>query len=317
MVKKVKFKFCLLGGNGFLGLGLQDVLRSKSIPFVSIDKSDVDLADSTKIKDIQDCIPSNTTHIVLLAANLGRKLFSQSQYSTEYFYKNINIAKNVFSAISNIFSSKKQLITPINLFVYSTSEIYGSLRNKFETITYNTAVNPPSNYPRSEYAKSKIFLEQFSRQFYHNSNCLNSIHIIRPFNITGKHQRRGVVYDMVKSAILEKKIYFSYDTLRSFTSNQFAANYVVKVGLENKSGVFEHNLTQNLTFSMEKLANIVRSCIQDNSIDLVKLPPDKDIRYRQTSIETEDEDSINKMKKLILQVLKEVQDELGLNLVSR
>ena len=76
MVKKVKFKFCLLGGNGFLGLGLQDVLRSKSIPFVSIDKSDVDLADSTKIKDIQDCIPSNTTHIVLLAANLGRKLFS-------------------------------------------------------------------------------------------------------------------------------------------------------------------------------------------------------------------------------------------------
>ena len=65
----------LLGGNGFLGSGLQDEFRQRNIIFKSVDKEDYDLINYANIyrcvEDLKD-----TTHVVVLASKVGIDLFN-------------------------------------------------------------------------------------------------------------------------------------------------------------------------------------------------------------------------------------------------
>ena len=63
----------LLGGNGFLGTGLQKELNNRKVDFISIDKDDIDLVDKYSANKLVDIL-ENITHVVILASNIGTSI---------------------------------------------------------------------------------------------------------------------------------------------------------------------------------------------------------------------------------------------------
>lgn len=115
----------------------------------------------------------------------------------------------------------------------------------------------------------------------HETNeSIGNLKIIRPFNVSGKHQRRGVVFDMVKDAVENGKIWYSMNTTRTLTSSEFAKSRSADLILSDKSGVF--NLSEGITLTMEALANEIRDRI-GGSIELEAREADPQIQFRQTT----------------------------------
>ena len=122
----------LLGGNGFLGSGLQDEFRQRNIIFKSVDKEDYDLINYANIyrcvEDLKD-----TTHVVVLASKVGIELFNTDPISASKY--NALIHEFILDAIKAAAKHYKQAY---NVTYYSTSEVYGSLQNKDDVITEHT-----------------------------------------------------------------------------------------------------------------------------------------------------------------------------------
>lgn len=70
----------LIGGDGFLGKGLQVELRSRAVGFMSIDKDRYDMTKTPDANDFELLEPffKDSSHVVMLAANVGAKLFNSS-----------------------------------------------------------------------------------------------------------------------------------------------------------------------------------------------------------------------------------------------
>ena len=122
----------LLGGNGFLGSGLQDELKQRSISFKSVDKEDYDLINYANmhrcVEDLKDI-----THVVVLASKIGIELFNTNPVSASKY--NALIHEFILDAIKIAAKHYKQAY---NVTYYSTSEVYGSLQNKDDVITEHT-----------------------------------------------------------------------------------------------------------------------------------------------------------------------------------
>lgn len=74
----------LLGGNGFLGTGLQDELRHRGICYKSVDKDDYDLINYA---NMHKCVADmrEATHIVVLASKVGIELFNTDPVSASKY----------------------------------------------------------------------------------------------------------------------------------------------------------------------------------------------------------------------------------------
>jgi len=64
----------LLGGNGFLGTGIQRELLKRKLAFKSIDLDDIDLSIDLNVCSLAHVFEHHD-NIVLLAAKVGAKLF--------------------------------------------------------------------------------------------------------------------------------------------------------------------------------------------------------------------------------------------------
>ena len=191
---------------------------------------------------------------------------------------------------------------------YSTSEIYGSLYSK-ERVISDSSKAKTTGVGRGLYSSQKLDAE-LSLLSSVGENGMARVKIIRPFNVSGKYQRRGVVYEMVKSAFENGSIWFSDDTYRSFTSIGYASKTAADIILSDDV-VVEKNISENLTFSMEEIASLIRDEIGDDEIKIVRKEPDAAMRYRQTRLySTMGDEEVSRMRKIISDVICDYVNEV-------
>ena len=78
--ESAKMNVLLIGGDGFLGKGLQSELSARNICVTSIDKTQYDMTKTPDDAafDMLDGYFRAATHVVMLAAYVGSKLFNSS-----------------------------------------------------------------------------------------------------------------------------------------------------------------------------------------------------------------------------------------------
>lgn len=301
-------KVILFGGNGFLGKGLQEELRNRCIDFKSVDKEDYDLIN---YKNLDKCIEDlkDISHIVILASKIGANLFISDPVASAKY--NEQIHKFIYDVI--VFASKK-FSKSYNVTYYSTSETYGSLDSIDDIITENTPYDFIKGHDRYLYSYVKWQAESnYMKLNYEHPEIVSSIKIIHPFNIYGKNQKRGVVYDMIRTALSKKTIYYSNDTTRTMTGLKLASKLSVDSILSNKN--HHINVADNrCSLSMKSLAYIIKDVLNLNDVNIISCLPDKFIQYRHTSkpdtnIELAKEVMRDEILELADQVKQEIEDE--------
>lgn len=301
-------KILLLGGNGFLGQGLQEELRNRNIDFKSVDKDDYDLI---SYKNLDKCIEDlkDVSHIVILASKIGVDLFISDPVSSAKY--NEQIHKFIYDAI--VFASKKYSKS-YNVTYYSTSEIYGSLNSINDVITENTPYDFIKGHDRYLYSYVKLQAESdYYKLNYEQPEIVSFVKIIHPFNIYGKNQKRGVVYNMIRTALNKKIICYNDDTTRTMTGLKLASKMSVDSILSDKN--HHINVADNrCSLSMKSLAYIIKDILNLDDVNIISYLSDKFIQYRHTSkpdinIELSKEIMRDEILELANQIKTEVEHE--------
>lgn len=291
-------KVLLLGGNGFLGRGLQDELTCRGADFCSLDINDIDLSMNSSIRELSSML-KDFTNVVLLAAKIGRELFNKNPIPNAQ--ENDSIFKNVLNAMSLTSSA---IGRNFDFTFYSSSEVFGSVgKDSVITSSTNTLY---STRPRGAYANQKIDSEEILKVMVESKITIDRLKILRPFNVTGKYQKRGVIYDMLSSAMKEGKIWYSDDTTRSFTTSEYAKKVAVSEIL-SKNTLSIKNISENITMYMKDVAELVSDCL-GGGIEIIKNPPDDEIRFRQTStLESTNESDTEKLRKVVIEMIEDMK----------
>ena len=296
-------KVLLVGGNGFIGQNLRDELIKKQIPFdiTDINEEDLTVANNILIDKLKD-----VTHVFLLASKIGAKLFNKTPI--EPYFDNISILYNCIDAIQIASERYKR---KYHIVWYSSSEVFGSIE-PYEMILNDSYVKLNMNDARSLYSVVKLTGELLLKQMYKDKQ-INSLTILRLFNISGKYQRRGVLFDMINSALSSKQIEFSDKTTRTITSVQCMIDETFDTVFKNANGVVYKNITEdNNSIYMEDLTKMVSNYLISNNIvdkiDLIRNQPDNFLQYRHTGDISKY--NINKVEfnKIISDVFEEVKN---------
>lgn len=274
--------FLLIGGEGFLGKGLQEELSDRGIKYKSVDIHTYDL---TKTENIEQIVLDlkDITHIVLLASKVGALLFESNPEIASK--DNKAIFENVIEATKIACETYNKKFTFI---YYSTCEIFWSLKSKKDVITQTSKIAYDTTNLRSLYSDVKYHAELLLKDLYNTNKYFNNVKIFRPFNVSGKYQQRGVVYYMVYSALQTNTIYYNKDTTRTITPDWVARKLAVDYSLIDNDGYsIYHLVDNNNSFSLKWLAQMIRYILNDKynakQIQLKSIQPDKTIRYRHTS----------------------------------
>lgn len=86
---------------------------------------------------------------------------------------------------------------------------------------------------------------------------------------------------MIKSALLENKIFYAKNTTRSMTDIEMTSIMSTDIILSNKN-IKLNVVDPRNSLTMEALANIVNDVLHANC-KLIELPPDTSIQYRHVS----------------------------------
>lgn len=268
-------KVLLLGGNGFLGKNIQEELSRRQISFVSRDIDDYDMSEKASISCIIDDL-IQSTHIVVLASKIGAKLFETDAEAAGKY--NDMLTDNFIDALI-----KAALLYHMswNVTYYSTSEVFWSQQSADSVIDHNSRFNIDMSNLRSLYSFVKIKAELVLKSLSNSHFAVNALKVIYPFNIVGKHQKRGVAYDMIKDLVTTGKISYAYDTVRTMTSARIASKMACDAILCEKD-LRQLQADNRCTVSMKMLAEVVQHVIK-MPCEFVELPADKTIRYKQVS----------------------------------
>lgn len=273
-------KVVILGGAGFIGQNLQAELSRRGVTPYVFDKvyphqNLLDGRDLLKLKNMlqelgrkQERIP-----IFMLAANVGAIEFNSSPIALADQNYMIDVETlNMLQAVQN---------AKFSVVYASTSEVYDECA---EDGSHRIIVSPARG-GRSLYSQVKLVGETKLLHIRKQSSCISSAAICRLFNVSGKHQRRGVVYGMVKSAIDAHAIYYMADTTREITFVQDAVRQLADCGLNGIDGTFDVTSKQRVTLA--DLAACVKAALVKidpmfNDVKLHKLIADKFSRNRGT-----------------------------------
>lgn len=270
-----KPKILLLGGDGFLGKGLQREFKARSVDFTSLDMKDVDLTDPDSVGQIALTM-TEYSHVVHLASIVGIEVFnSEPEYGAAV---NAQIYKNFIKAL-NLAYDFLQEKTGFDVTFYSTSEVFGGMRSKYDYITNDSPYRFDRSSQRYLYSKTKTDMEKKLAELK-KAGKLRFLKILRPFNISGKGQKRGVLYEMIKSAALSGKIKYMFDTTRSITDIDFASAAAADCILAKRD--VSMNIVDNCSVELETIARRIAEYF-GNGVELEEIEPDKYMRYRQVS----------------------------------
>ncbi len=173
-------KILIIGGSGFVGTRLLEILKDQSIE--NLDKNPSPYFNSqTIIGDITNeneiYIPDNTRKVILLAAE-----HRDDVYPTSLYHKvNVEGTRNVLKKMDE--SNIKHLVFTSSVAVYGLNK-----------------KNPNENHPAdpfNNYGKSKWEAEQVIKEWYKKNPKGKSVTIIRPTVIFGE-RNRGNVYNLLK-----------------------------------------------------------------------------------------------------------------------
>lgn len=292
----------LIGGNGFIGRNLHENLTNKCKKVVSIDRNDEDLRFSNKklINYLKE-----STDVFILASEVGAKAFNTNP--VELYQNNKLLLDNIITSIEEVYTN---FGVKLNVSWFSSSEIYGNIdKNTF--ITEKTDIKLDINNKRTLYALIKIIGEQLFSEMYQIGH-INSLNIYRLFNVSGRYQQKGVLYDMVKSAIDTKTIEFCDKTTRTITSVKYAIKTIIETAFSNKNDIQSINIHEERnSLYLKDLAKIVKNTIEDEfdvkNIKLIKKPVDNFIQYRHTAIPNVNRCDENEIKHCIYQILEDFQ----------
>ena len=139
--------------------------------------------------------------------------------------------------------------------------------------------------PRFRYSCGKRSEENSLKRMYNDKNISHLV-IFRPFNVSGRFQRRGVLFQMVKDAIKTGTIAYSDDTTRTITPVG-TANLMALEHISRDSGYEIVNMADSrFSLTMERLAELVKDYMKKKHHKICSTTirePDKYIRYRHVS----------------------------------
>lgn len=258
----MQHEIIVLGGNGFIGTNLCEALTKAGIKPIVLDKTlGCDLTTEHGQNILRDIICSINHHgsvnIIMLAARIGAKLFDASPI--EPFNENLAIDSMTLKTLKSIYADYR---TKFKVLYASTSEVYGSLDNVNGVASNRITVDP--SYGRSLYAQEKLLFETLLQYERDSENgCISSLAICRFFNVSGKWQKRGVVYEMVKSAVEKKSICYSVGASREITFVQDAIHQLVDlITTDQADGTFDITSKQHIMLS--DLAKCIREVLSMN-----------------------------------------------------
>lgn len=131
----------LLGGNGFLARHTVEILFQHNIKMNIISRDQVDLSDSGAIKYLQGNIKPGDS-LIFFAAKAPCK-------SSKDFFENIEMARNVATALKNI---------KLNQFRYISSDAVYT--NNADRISENSQIGPDNLHGLMHLAREEIFKEE-------------------------------------------------------------------------------------------------------------------------------------------------------------
>ena len=236
-------KIILTGGNGFIGKSL--IYKLKEHDIISIDKKiDTTFNGNQIISDLcynDKCIEDEIKKcdlVIHLASPVG--------------VKNIDINADIFleellKINLNIFNLVKKYNKKI-IFL-STSEVYLNNADAKESDILNIGV--PDKL-RWGYASGKL-----TSEFLCKSLCKKSI-IIRPFNITGVGDNKGVLYKIIESIKNEENIivHGNGNQIRSFCDIRDFENFISLIIKNNFDGSIYNVGNENNKLSIKELSHL-------------------------------------------------------------
>lgn len=240
----------VLGGNGFLGTWLCEALWLRGAKPLVLDKAlGCDLATDAgqeAFKHVLNSIDSaHGIDIVMMAAQLGAEKFDTQPLEPYQENKAINE-----KCIDTVMKFKEETKADIHISFYSTSEVYGNVDPGNVPIHLVPTIDP--TFPRALYAQEKLLTETMLN-YLRNKGTIASLRVFRPFNVSGKWQKRGVLHGMVKSAIERREINYTLRQTREITFAQDATSTAVNMVLKREEGTVDltsknHILLRDLAF---------------------------------------------------------------------
>lgn len=215
-----KMNICIIGGSGFIGGYLIDILKNghnvlnidkaKSLRHPDVAFSECDIRDYQKLNQ---CIPSGTDFIVLLAAEHRDDVSPTSLY----YEVNVEGTQNVLRVMN-----EKQIV---NILFTSSVAVYGLNKVK----PNESSATDPFNH----YGKSKLEAENVLKKWYDADERNRSLTIIRPTVIFGPGNR-GNVYNLLSQISSGKFMMIGNG------NNRKSMAYV-----ENIAAFIAHSITSN------------------------------------------------------------------------
>lgn len=230
-------KILLTGSNGFIGKSIFNELKNTH-EITAIDKVGnkgikLDLSDNNHV--IENFVKENDL-IIHLASPVGIKNIDEN--SNTFLDEMLKINLNIFNLVKKY---NKKII------FFSTSEVYYNSSGAKETD--NLSISNPSKL-RWGYASGKI-----TSEFLCKSLCKNNI-IIRPFNITGQGDNKGVLYEFIKNIKSNKNIsiYGTGNQIRTFCDIKDLNAFIKLIIKEKFNGQIYNIGNKNNTISIKGLA---------------------------------------------------------------
>lgn len=304
-MKEKKNRVLLIGGHGFLGSGLCRELKKRNVAHKAVDILDFDLTDDNNIDALSTMI-GRFTHVVLLAAHVGRELFDtkNGNFTSPIVHSEHNhaISFNVARVLSKRFYRGKK---PVDFTYYSSSEVYGSGGECCpDTLNFNVNVRNP----RSLYAIEKLADETMFGSLK-KLGAISNLKVLRPFNISGRGQKRGVVFEMFRDAFTKKSIWFSKNTIRTLTDIDYASRKGVDAVLH--TGDKTMNIVDvNGNVTICELAFMIKKAVEKitgESVKVVERCRDSSIAIR--CIDYPDCDSSIHVEKMVWKWVSEFEKE--------
>lgn len=214
----------------------------------------------------------------MMAARLGSALFDTDPLPS--YLENKAINEKCIETMMHF----SNLTSKFHISFYSTSEVYGNVDPSNVPKRLMPTIDPL--YSRSLYAQEKLATETVLH-YLREIGKIKSLRVFRPFNVSGKWQRRGVVYEMVKTAVLERQIRYTADQTREITSVQGATEMALDAIIGHEEGTID--LTSENHITLKDLAWSIKDVLvgidppRYATIEIVEDPPiDSYIKTRGT-----------------------------------
>ncbi len=249
-------KVCLIGGNGFIGTNLQEVLKNEFETF-SFDKKNNKNSknfiegDITNPATLEEGLNKDFDFLINLAAE------HKDNVSPKSLYYDVNVQGSI-----NICNVAKKL--KINNIVFLSSvAIYGFSKTSCDE---DSEKNPFNDYGKTKLEAEKIFLS-----WQKESPLERKLIIIRPTAVFGLNNR-GNIFNLINQ--LRKLSFFMIGNGLNKKSIAYVENLsaFIKHTLNLRNGSHIFNYVDKPDFSMKNLVNLIKKTLGVDSKFTIKIP---------------------------------------------